>query len=109
VLTPPVLSTTSSTRNWILGAAGVQALFVRSAQLSHREFSFLDTTIVEGATTLREALRAQDPAAAMESAVALFGTFFALMTTFIGDRLTIQVLHGAWPTIEETASGETKR
>jgi hypothetical protein len=42
-----------------------------------------------------------------DSAAALFGTFFTLMTTFIGERLTTQVLRSAWPTIEEMASTET--
>jgi len=92
----------------LLGLAGVQALFVRSAQLANGEFAFLDAGVVKGSTTLREGLQAQEPAVATESAVALFGIFFALITTFIGDRLTTQVLRGAWPTIEETAPRETE-
>lgn len=93
----------------LLGAAGVQALFVRSAQLTHGQFSVLDTGSVEGAAKLCERLRALEPAEAMDAAVALFGSFFTLITTFIGDRLTIQVLRSAWPTIADTAFMETEQ
>lgn len=93
----------------LLGAAGVQALLVRSAKLAHSDFFFLEADLLEGPMKLREVLQAQDTAIATESAAALFGTFFELLTTFIGDRLTTQVLRSAWPMIDETASGETKR
>jgi hypothetical protein len=97
----------------LLGAAGVEALFVRSVKLTHREFSFLEVALHEGSTKLRERLRAQDAAVAAESAAALFGTFFALVTSFIGERLTTQALRHAWPTIEEMAprhlAGDTRK
>jgi hypothetical protein len=93
----------------LLGAAGVQALLVRSAKLTQSEFPFLEVSILEGSTTLRECLRAQDPGVATEATAALLGTFFALLTTFIGERLTTQVLRSAWPTIHETALRETKK
>lgn len=93
----------------LIGAAGVQALLVRSAKLRHREFSFLETSILESSTKLRQCLQAQDAAVATESAAALLGTFFALITTFIGERLTTQVLRGAWPAIEATAPRETSK
>ena len=94
----------------LVGDAGVQLLFVRSAKLTQGEFAFLaEVPIFEGSTKLRECLQAQDPAVGTESAAALFGTFFALITTFIGERLTTQVLRRAWPTIEETAAEETKK
>jgi hypothetical protein len=91
----------------LVGEAGVHLLFVRSAklaQLTRGDFAFLaEVSILEGSTTLRESLQAQAPAASTESAAALFGTFFTLVTTFIGERLTTQVLRNAWPTFEETA------
>ena len=94
----------------LIGDAGVQLLLVRSAKLAQGEFAFLvKVSSEEGSTKLREVLQAQDPAVATESAAALFGTFFALITTFIGERLTIQVLRRAWPMIEETAPRETKQ
>ena len=93
----------------LVGAAGVQSLLARSAKLTHGEFSFLEVSILEGSTKLRECLRAQDPGVAAAATAALFGTFFALVTTFIGERLTTQVLRRAWPTIEETAPRKTKK
>jgi len=93
----------------ILGAAGVQALLVRSEKLTRSQFPFLAGATLEDSTKLREQLRTQDPAVAAESAAALFGMFFTLITTFIGDRLTTQVLRRAWPTIEEMPSGEAPR
>jgi len=93
----------------LVGTAGVQLLFVRSAKLTRGEFTWLDEiSILEGSPKLREQLETQDPAISTESAAALFGTFFALITTFIGERLTTQVLRRAWPTIEESAPKETK-
>ena len=92
----------------LLGAAGVQALLVRSATLTQGEFPFLTVAGPDASTKLRECLRAQDPSVATESAAALFGTFFTLITTFIGERLAVQALRRAWPKIEETAPMETQ-
>ncbi len=93
----------------LLGSAGVQALLGRSAKLTQRQFHFLEAPIVESSTTLSESLRVQDPAVAMGAAAALFGTFFELMTTFIGERLTTQALRRAWPTIEDIAPSNPRR
>ena len=89
----------------LLGAAGVEALFARSAKLAHNERP-RGAQVVElgSATSLAAGLRELEPAAAAATAEALFGTFLALIATFIGDRLTLQVLHRAWPTIEEPPS-----
>ena len=92
----------------LVGVAGVQLLFVRSAKLAKGEFAWLSgISILEGSAKLRERLQAQDPAVSSESAVNLFGTFFALVTTLIGERLTTQILRGAWPTIADAALTET--
>jgi hypothetical protein len=94
----------------LVGDAGVQVLFVRSAKLTRGEFArFTEAPILDGATKLRECLHARDPAVTAESATLLFGTFFALITTFIGERLTTQVLRRAWPILDETAPGETSK
>lgn len=92
----------------LLGVAGVQALLVRSAKLAHGEFACLEFAALASSTKLRESLQAQDVAVASGSAVALFDNFFALITAFIGERLTSQVLRSAWPTHDETEPGETK-
>jgi hypothetical protein len=93
----------------LLGSAGVQALFVRSAKLAQAEFpSLAEVATPEGLTRLGPCLQALDLTIAAEAAAALFGTFLELMTTFIGERLTVLVLRSAWPEIEETAPREIR-
>jgi hypothetical protein len=90
----------------LVGASGVQSLLVRSAKLAQGDFTGLaEVSLFEGSTKLRERLYAHD--STIESAAALFATFLALLTTFIGERLTTQVLRSAWPMIEETPPTET--
>ena len=94
----------------LLGSAGVQALFVRSAKLAQAEVgSLAEVATPEGMNKLGAVLQALDSTKATEVAATLFGTFFELMTTFIGERLTVLVLRSAWPAIEDTAPRETKR
>lgn len=91
----------------LLGAPGVQALFMRSAKLVRDEVTALaDVTALENSTSLRACLQALESGVATQTAEALFGTFFVLITTFIGERLTTQALRGAWPTIEETTENK---
>ena len=95
----------------LLGSAGVRALLVRSARLTSPRFPFLDGASVESSVKLCECLQAQDAAIASEAAATLFDTFLALLFRFIGERLTIQALRRAWPTIGTLAStsAETKK
>ena len=98
----------------LLGGTGVQAMFVRSAKLARAALPVLAELVpaiersAEGATELRTYLRTLDRTAAAEAATVLFGTFLDLIISFIGDRLTVQVLRGAWPGIDETASRGSK-
>jgi hypothetical protein len=85
----------------LLGLAGVQALFGRSAKLAQAEFpSLAEVATPEGLTRLGSCLQALDPTVAAEAAATLFGIFLDLMTTFIGERLTVLVLRSAWPAID---------
>jgi len=94
----------------LVGVAGVHMLFARSAKLAQGEFArFAEVSIDEGSTKLRECLQAQDPAIATESAAALFGNFFTLITTFIGERLVAQLVRSAWPTFDDAAPTEKNR
>jgi hypothetical protein len=94
----------------LLGPLGVRALFARSARLVEPEYPRLaELATIEGVTNLRGCLQTLDPAVATETAVALFGTFLALVTTFVGDRLTTELLRGAWPMIEEPPPAEEKK
>ncbi len=88
----------------LLGAAGAEMLFVRSAKLAGDGFHVLASVpLLDGEPSLRATLHSADPAVATESATNLFATFLLLMTTFIGERLTTQVLRRAWPMIEARA------
>lgn len=94
----------------LLGAAGVHMLFARSARLAQGKFAhFAEVSVDEGATKLRECLKAQDPAITTESAAALIGNFFTLITTFIGERLVAELLRSAWPTFDDAAPTEKNR
>jgi hypothetical protein len=93
----------------LLGSAGVQALFVRSAKLAQADFASLaEVATPEGLKSLGTCLQAVDPAIAPEAAATLFGTFLDLTFTLIGERLAVLVLRSAWPAIEETTPRETK-
>lgn len=93
----------------LLGAAGVRALFVRSAKVAGRDLSAVaGVASLESSTTLSAFLQDLEPTVAHEAAEALFGTFLSLITTFIGERLTLQALRSAWPTIEGPAPRENK-
>src|SRR6185295_6594537 len=83
----------------LLGRAGVQALFARSAKLSRGGLASPaePAAALEDSTKLSAWLQSLDPAGATETAAVLFGTFLDLITTFIGERLTVQVLRHAWP------------
>jgi hypothetical protein len=93
----------------LVSAAGFRLLFARSTRLTQGEFAcFAESSRLDGSTELCACLQAQERAVAMAAATALFGTFIALLTTFIGERLTTQVLRSAWPTIEETPPTESE-
>lgn len=94
----------------LVGVAGVEMLFVRCAKLVQGEFTVIvEGTLSQGSTKLRERLRAPEPALALDSAATLFGTFFALLTTFIGERLTLEILRRAWPTLDEMPPPQEKK
>ena len=95
----------------LLGAAGVEALFARSAKLAGAGRPCIAELAdgIDASSRLRACLQALAPAAASETAAVLFGTLLELIVTFIGDRLTVQALRGAWPALGETAPRETKK
>lgn len=93
----------------LLGAAGVESMLVRSAKLAQVAFAPLaEIASPQGLTRLGGCLQALEPGIATEAAATLFGTFIDLITTFIGERLTVAALRSAWPTIEDMAPRENK-
>lgn len=92
----------------ILGSAGFQVLLRRCAKLTSLDKMWANEPVLTSSSAFGDHLRTYEAGAVVEIAVALFGAFFALLSTFIGERLTTQVLRSAWPTLEETAPKETE-
>jgi DNA-binding CsgD family transcriptional regulator len=77
----------------LVGSAGFQVLFARSANLTRSQFTaFGDNAAVESSAKLRERLRAQEPGAVAATAANLFAAFLSLLTIFIGEELTTEML-----------------
>lgn len=98
----------------LIGSAGFQALFFRSQQMTRAAgFTFLTGGTADPAADLgkqlQDSLHDREPAQATEAATVVFAIFFGLLTTFIGDRLTRQVLRGAWPEAVAASPEETKK
>lgn len=93
----------------LIGTAGVDALLLRSAKLVKGEFAWLEESeAIQSSAALRECLRTREAGAAREAAAALFGTFFTLLITFIGERLTAEILQAAWPSLDAEAVPQRK-
>lgn len=88
-----------------LGVAGTRALFVRAIKLTARDFPALrtvelGTSSADLALGLEASLRAEPPADAVATSVALCGTLLELLSTLIGERLVFQVLKSTWPAFD---------
>lgn len=94
----------------LLGVQGSRSLFARAVRLTKTQFPSLGDLAGPRsmAIELRTCLEALAPDVAVEVAATLFGTLFSLMTTFVGERLTIQVVRKSWPALNEPASTEIR-
>lgn len=90
----------------VIGTAGVRAVFARSVHLTQSKYlclkGYTDSdweiqNAEDPARGLRAWFQRNQSVDAAELAEVLFGNFFTLLVTFIGERLTAQVLKGAWP------------
>jgi hypothetical protein len=96
----------------ILGTEGTSALFARAAQLAAARFPTLGDTDLDADRSVApvQAMVARlrrAPATSRETAVAVYATLSSLLETLIGERLTSQLLRGAWPT-DDAVEQETK-
>lgn len=100
----------------VLGGAGVRALLARCLKLNKAKFPALaDVRLpaespdqeVQSAQSIARALGTLDRESGLEAATDLFATFFALLMTFIGERLTRQIVQQAFAEDDGTASTET--
>jgi hypothetical protein len=93
----------------ILGKAGVQALMGRSFKLAQVELSeFDEASLSERATRLSDWFDTRNSDTEAESTAAVLANFFSLLTTFIGAKLTTELLRKAWPDVQGLAVSETR-
>ena len=86
----------------LISSAGVDALLGRAFDLAQREYPADERRGDDGTTDEPFAqvslwLERQDPSAATDAAAAMFATFAELLTTLIGEPLTMRYLEKAWP------------
>jgi hypothetical protein len=92
----------------ILGNAGVQALMNRSFKLAQVELSgFDEASLSERSARLSAWFESRNSDAEAESTAVVVANFLALLTTFIGAKLTTELLRKAWPGVEGLAVSET--
>ncbi|MGI4756782.1 MAG: hypothetical protein ACRYGF_08030 [Janthinobacterium lividum] len=79
----------------LVGIGGVRALLVRALTLAKREAQALaDVEVMEDAS-----FRGLEGEAAAESPV-LISHLIQLLITFVGEDLTLRILHDVWPELE---------
>ena len=77
----------------LAGTAGFRSLLVRALTLARREVSALDAVLVRDDGSLEEAtFNAAGPGGAL-----LIAQLLGLLMTFIGEALTMSLLHEIWP------------
>ena len=96
----------------LVGQDGFAALLRRALAVARREVPALGSVEVEsnGELTGFEALAAATPDEGSESAAAIAAHLLGLLVTFIGERLTLQVVREAWPHVpwDEIHGSETE-
>jgi hypothetical protein len=97
----------------LIGEAGFCALYGRSVKLSAPEFPFLAAPPeprVEGMLrSLLENLGGVDASLASRANHALLHTYTGLLSTLIGEALTLQILKSAWEAKPDPNHGENRR
>ena len=86
----------------LVGIAGFQSLLARSLVLAKPEALWLLSVRVGSDGTLEEIHEGDPPpseALVAEGCTALLAQFLALLVTFIGESLTLQLVQEIWPTV----------
>ena len=86
----------------LIGDAGVAAMWGRSLQLAERRFPGLAPARASGQdgepfTHLQHFLEHQDPIVATNAAVVVLALASEVLASFIGETLTLLLLHETWP------------
>ena len=98
----------------LISSAGVEALSGRAFVLARREYPADEgggdnTPTDEPFGQVTQWLERQAPSAATDAAAAMFATFAELLTTLIGEPLTMRYLEKAWPDGFSDARPKRKR
>jgi hypothetical protein len=88
----------------IVGDDGIRALLTRSLTLTKAEFPWLASAVSAPPggspwAQLHTCLEKQAPDVAIDASVSLVATFIGLLGKFIGEGLTLRLLHEVWPEI----------
>jgi hypothetical protein len=84
----------------VLGDAGFNAMFARTLRKmkpAHPCLAAMTSTQAEALEGLWSCLAAQPPATVRTVAIALLDGFMTLLSTFIGDELTLRLFLSTWP------------
>lgn len=94
----------------LVGEAGIRALVERSLTLSRVQYPWLPGARTGTSdppwTTLRSALQAQPPDAALEGSVVLVATLLGLLGRLIGERLVLRLVLEVWPQADSARGPE---
>jgi hypothetical protein len=94
----------------LLGDLGSSALLRRSLKLTEATFPcYTEVRVAEQDGLLNAVgacLRKQSPDVAWDASVAVLTAYIELLATFIGERLTRQLLHEAWPDLHISPTQE---
>lgn len=96
----------------ILGEAGSVGLFRRSLRLTEAAFPFFsdarNTNLDILLSEVSRCLQAQSVEVAHEASVELLAIHLELLATFIGPRVTKQLLQEAWPNLRTSDPEESQ-
>jgi hypothetical protein len=96
-----------------IGQEGFRTLLARALALTSVQFPALSGVRVaaDGSLAGLRGTAEADEAEIAEGAAALISQLIALLTTFIGEDLTLRILGSVWPEIawDDAPSGENKR
>jgi hypothetical protein len=97
--------------NPIIGQTGTSALAARAVHLAAQKHHCLTAARNSDQTgdifeQVAVSLQRQDPTVAIEAGAAVFAAFAGLLVTFIGESVTMPLLHQAWPDAFSDAAGK---
>jgi hypothetical protein len=96
----------------LMGNVGFSALLSRALVLAHAEAPWLRAVRLNADGTLEglDGLEAQaDPAALLEGRVVVLARLLGLLAAFIGEKLTLGLVHEAWPALPLNGSDPGNR